>query len=160
MKTFVIGIGVILVAAVIMLVLRTPPAVAPTPEATPIPSPEITGKLWQWSDFTDPKEQYSTDDPENYTLILNEDGTANIKADCNAANTSYELTGGNISFGPIATTLALCPEGSRGNTFLANLEAARIWFAQDGDLYFDLQFDSGTMRFTEGAQNSTDEPSS
>jgi heat shock protein HslJ len=44
--------------------------------------------------------------------------------------------------------MAACPEGSLGDTFVSQLGGAAIYFFQEGDLYIDLMFDSGTMRFS------------
>ena len=46
---------------------------------------EILGLTWQWEAFQDTAgiNDVSVPNPENYTLTLNEDGTASIKADCN-----------------------------------------------------------------------------
>jgi len=62
---------------------------------------------------------------------------------------TYTIDGGNISFTLGPTTLAACPPDSLADDYLNNLEAAAIWFTQDGDLFFDLMFDSGTMQFSE-----------
>jgi len=49
---------------------------------------------------------------------------------------------------PGPSTLAACPEDSLGDQFVANLSNAAIYFFQDGDLFMDMAFDSGTLRFT------------
>lgn len=111
-------------------------------------TPVITGVPWKWVTFFDPANgQQTIPEPERYQMTLNEDGTVNIQADCNSASGTYTLDGGNveISLGP--STLAACPEDSLSDQFLQNLAAARIYFADGGSLFFDLQFDSGTMRF-------------
>lgn len=56
---------------------------------------EIVGTTWQWEAFQDTAEvnDLTVPDPENYTLTLNEDGTASIKADCNQVTWTYELDG-------------------------------------------------------------------
>jgi hypothetical protein len=44
--------------------------------------------------------------------------------------------------------MAACPEGSLEDEFVRGLTAAAIYFIKDGDLYIDLKYDSGTMRFS------------
>ena len=44
--------------------------------------------------------------------------------------------------------MAACPEGSLEEEFVRGLSAATIYFIQEGDLYLDLKYDSGTMRFS------------
>ena len=121
------------------------------PQATISPSEvdlKIKDVVWNWVSFSDPKEgEININDPENYTIILNSDGTMNIKADCNQANTTYELDNGNITIGLMAQTLAFCPPGSLSDQFLIYLSQARIYFLEGENLYFDLEFNSGTMKF-------------
>jgi len=41
-----------------------------------------------------------------------------------------------------------CPEGSLGNDFVQALNNSTLYFFQDGNLFIDLKFDSGTMALT------------
>ena len=98
-----------------------------------------------WVAFTNPVEQYSIDNPQDYTLNFNEDGTVNIKADCNNAAGTYTTDGSSlkIALGPM--TLAACPAESRSDDFIKNLGFAAIYFFQDGHLFIDLFADGGTL---------------
>ena len=129
-------------------------------EATPIPSQppevenptnsEITDILWKWQQTAINDDSTTTpDNPDNYTLELMPDGKAAIKADCNNASSSYEIEGSNISFGPIASTRAYCGDESLDTQYLKDLEATIIYFTEEGKLFFDLQYDSGTMKFSQ-----------
>ncbi len=85
---------------------------------------EIIGPTWQWEAFQDTAglNDVSVPNPENYTLTLNDDGTASIKADCNQVIWPYELDDSRLTFdttGP--STLAMCPEGSLDQLFLERL---------------------------------------
>ena len=75
------------------------------------------------------------------------DGQLNIKADCNFAQGTYIQKGNNISIKIGPTTLAICPPESISEKYLQELQAATIFFFKDGNLYFDLKFDTGTMKF-------------
>ncbi|MBK7919952.1 MAG: META domain-containing protein [Chloroflexi bacterium] len=118
----------------------------PVVEAPPL-SPLLTGTTWQWVSLTTPVEQTAVNDPTRYTITFNTDGTAAIKADCNNVVASYTTDGSALSIIPGPTTLAACPEDSLGDQFVANLSNAAIYFFQDGDLFMDMAFDSGTLRF-------------
>ena len=118
----------------------------PVVEAPPL-SPLLTGTTWQWVSLTTPVEQTAVNDPTRYTITFNTDGTAAIKADCNNVVASYTTDGSALSIVPGPTTLAACPEDSLGDQFVANLSNAAIYFFQDGDLFMDMAFDSGTLRF-------------
>jgi D-alanyl-D-alanine carboxypeptidase len=102
---------------------------------------------WQWEYTTTPVEQFDVDSPESYLVTFDEDGTVNIKADCNNAIGSYTDDAGalTITLGPM--TLAACPEGSRSDQFLAYLASAARYFIEDSNLYIDMMADGGTMAF-------------
>ncbi|MFO7678972.1 MAG: META domain-containing protein [Chloroflexota bacterium] len=112
---------------------------------------DVLDTTWQWVGFSNPATgPEDIPNPENYLLQLEADGRFLIQADCNSGSGIYSVEGGSISFvlGPL--TRAFCGEASLDAQFLQYLEAAVIWFTQDGDLYFDLKFDSGTMQFAPG----------
>lgn len=108
---------------------------------------QLTGAAWQWIHFMDPLEEYEVSEPENYTLEFFEDGTLQIRADCNTASGSYivEDASINVEIGPV--TLAACPPGSRSEEFLQDLGFAAIYFFQDDHLFIDMIADGGTFEF-------------
>ncbi len=119
---------------------------------TPPAADTLTGVTWQWVSTTTPVEEITVADPTRYTIVFNEDGTAAIQADCNAATATYTTgEGGTITIVPGAMTMAMCPEDSQSTQFMAGLSAAAIYFFQDGDLYIDMFASGGTMRFTPAA---------
>ena len=110
----------------------------------------IVGPTWQWEAFQDTAEinNLTVPDPENYTLTLNEDGTASIQADCNQVIWSYELNDSQLTFdttGP--TTLAMCAEGSLDTQYLERLGATATYVIEDGKLYLNLWADAGNLVF-------------
>ena len=134
-----------------------PTAVPPTEqpeEPTVMPVVEevdaeaLTTTAWQWVAIADPTQQFSVDNPENYTLEFNEDDTVNIKADCNNAMGSYTVDGGSITIELGPTTLAACPPDSLSEKFLQYLGFAAIYFFEDENLFIDLMADGGTMEFS------------
>jgi len=55
----------------------------PVVAAPSVPSGgSLVGVPWQWVSTTDPKGALTVQQPENYIVLFNEDGTASIKADC------------------------------------------------------------------------------
>lgn len=118
--------------------------------AAEVAADSIFNKTWQWVSMTDPAVgPQEIEQPQRYQLILNDDGTANIKADCNSVQATYTMDGSSITFTLGATTLVACPPDSLADDYLKNLEAVGLWFTEEGDLFFDLIYDSGTMRFSE-----------
>jgi len=87
-------------------------------------------------------------DPERYTIQLLPDGRFHLRSDCNRGSGTYTLEGSHISFELGPMTMAACPIESLSDEFVRELDAAAITFMEDDDLFIDLKFDSGTMRFS------------
>ncbi len=107
----------------------------------------FTANPWKWSGFTDPIQQYTVENPENYTLTFQADGTVNIKADCNNATGSYTVDGQSLTIEVGVMTRAMCPPDSLSDEYVKNLGEVAIYFFKDGNLFLDLKVDGGTMEF-------------
>lgn len=128
------------------------PAAPPPPSTSPITVPtleELVGAVWQWEGTTTPVEQITPDNPANYLVALLPGGLVRGKADCNQIRGTYAIDENAITLNVAAATRMACPAGSLSEEFIRQLSAARLFFTQDGDLYFDLLADSGTMRFAQ-----------
>jgi len=113
-------------------------------------SESIVGTTWKWQAFQDSADanNITVSEPENYTLTLNEDGTASIKADCNQVSWTYELNGSQLTFNTLgASTLAMCAEGSLDTVYLQRLGETATYVTSEGQLFLNLKFDSGNMIF-------------
>jgi heat shock protein HslJ len=114
-------------------------------------SESIVGTTWQWQAFEDSADEnnITVSDPVNYTLTLNEDGTASIKADCNQVSWAYELNGSSLTFDTLGpSTLAMCPEDSLDTQYLERLGNTATYVLSDGQLFLNLKFDSGNLVFS------------
>ncbi len=109
---------------------------------------DVTSYPWLWTSFTSPVEQFEVETPENYVVIFNDDGTVNIKADCNSASGSYTVDGSSLAIEVGPMTLAACPPDSRSDQFIQDLGFAARYSFEDGFLYIDLMADGGTMAFS------------
>jgi heat shock protein HslJ len=110
---------------------------------------EVTGPVWQWvQTLYNDDRKVVPGDPKNYTLQLLEGGLINIKADCNMKGGRYSINGKHLSIEITHSTMAACPDNSLEDEFVRELSGVAIYFLQDSDLYLDLQFDSGTMKFS------------
>ena len=111
----------------------------------------LSGPGWQWVQtlYSDDRKVVPSD-PKNYTVQFRDDGTLNVKADCNQKGGAYSVspTERTVSIEITPSTMAYCPEESLEEEFIRGLTAGAIYFIKDGDLYIDLKFDSGTMRFS------------
>jgi heat shock protein HslJ len=109
---------------------------------------EITGIVWQWQQTLYNNETRAVpDDPSNYTVSLDPGGKLYIRADCNRGSGNYAVEGKVIAMEVTHTTRAMCPPDSLERRFIKDLNAARIYFMRNGNLYIDLKYDTGTMTF-------------
>jgi len=111
----------------------------------------ITGPVWQWTQtlYNDDR-RVVPEHPEHYTVWFQEDGTVSVKADCNVKGGTVSISPGEktLSIEITQSTMAFCGEGSLEEDFVKGLSAAAIYFIRNNDLYIDLKYDSGTMRFS------------
>ncbi len=122
-----------------------PPARSMDPEM-------IMNKTWQWEATVTPVETITAAAPERYTLFLGDDGRAQVGFDCNRGGGEFTISPGRLSFGPMMSTHMACPEDSQDARFAADLQRAALFFVEDGFLYLDLVYHSGTMRFSRRKQ--------
>ncbi|MBE9158725.1 META domain-containing protein [Nodosilinea sp. LEGE 06152] len=113
-------------------------------------APALIGTLWKLQQIQMGDDTLLVpDQPEHYTAEFLEDGTLLVRADCNRGRSQFSTNDDrSLEVSPIATTLAACPEGSIGNEFVQALSNSATYFFQDGNLFIDLAFDSGTMQFS------------
>lgn len=92
-------------------------------------------------------------DPSRYTLRLQRDGRAVLQLDCNRATGSWtaepssDPSNGGFRFGPLASTGALCPPPTLGETLGAQLPAVRGYMLRGGLLSLSLMADAGVLLF-------------
>jgi heat shock protein HslJ len=108
---------------------------------------DITGITWQWWGLveTEPAAQSVVPNSENYTLVLQSDGSLHIKADCNVVGGTYTLEGDalTIELGP--STMAFCGEASLDQQFLEWLGNAGGYVLKGDQLI--LKASAGDMIF-------------
>ncbi len=137
------------------------PAAEDTPPQVEQPQADIVGITWEWEAYQDNGEinDITVPDPSKYTLLLNSDGTYNIKADCNTGSGSYTLEGSSISFGPGPMTMAMCEPDSLDQTFLRNLgDVVTYVLTDEGKLALNLKMDAGNMIFRQAGAEAPDTP--
>ncbi|NJN54120.1 MAG: META domain-containing protein [Anaerolineae bacterium] len=92
--------------------------------------PSLVNITWHWV-RRDPNgnqiDEIVVPNPENYTLLFNEDGTFNAQVDCNSMNGRYATTPPDRIFMEAgAMTMAMCPEDSFSNDMLQMFGPAQI----------------------------------
>ncbi|HVN71567.1 MAG TPA: META domain-containing protein [Desulfomonilia bacterium] len=119
-------------------------------EAAPhlVRNPTVTGTVWRLAQI-----QYANntalapDDPAKYALILSQDGTVTVRADCNRGMGTYLMAGNYLVMRKLAYTHMICMENSLFDQYTKALESAESCAIHEGDLYITLQTDSGIMKF-------------
>jgi len=107
----------------------------------------VLGKTWQWEATLTPVEKIMVANPERYTILLKADGKAQVRFDCNRGGGDYKSSEGKLSFGPLMSTRMACPPDTQDAPFMRDLQRVVSFFVEGGNLYLELPYDSGTMRF-------------
>ena len=126
------------------------------PEQTSHPtvtqSGQLTGTNWQlvrFQSMDDSTGEITVEDPSVYTMTLNEDGSVKMQLNCNQATGSWTFetandgVSGKFSFGPMATTRALCPPPSIDERIAHDLQWIRSYLLRNGQLHLSLMADGG-----------------
>lgn len=124
---------------------QTRAAAPPTPIAV-VGTVNATGS-WRWEGLVSPVDTIAIDQPERYTLDLQNGGKALVRADCNRGQAAYKLNGRAISIKVSGMTKVSCPPGSLSERYLKTLEAAVAQRIRGDSLFLDLPGEGGTMKF-------------
>ena len=119
---------------------------ATTAPAEPADPDAVTDVVWEWVSVADQPARETTEvpNPENYTLILREDGTFNGSADCNQISGSYTNDSGySFTLGP--STMAACGPDSMDQQYLELLGSV-VAGGPDGIGGFALETAGGQFR--------------
>ena len=110
------------------------------------------GVLWQWNGLheTHPASLSAVPDPENYLLLLNDDGSFSAKADCNQLAGTYSLSGSSLELAPGPMTKAHCGEHSQSDQYVALLHQVATQSEANGELTLGLGNDAGELFFHAG----------
>ena len=105
---------------------------------------EMLDTTWEWQQLieTQPAAQSVILNSENYTIVFNQDGLYNAKADCNMLSGGYEVDGSNLTLLPGPTTLAECGPDSSYIQYLSLLGQV------DG---YEMENDRLILTFGDGA---------
>ena len=88
------------------------------------------------------------DERAKYTVRFSADGTFSARFDCNRGRGGWKSAGkGQLEFGPMALTRAMCPPGSLHDHLVKQWPFVRSYVIKDGRLYLSLMADGGTYEF-------------
>lgn len=121
----------------------------PAVEASDSDSHELAGTSWALVRIA------SMDDSEllpaegtAYTITFAADGRASMQVDCNRGAGPWESAApGELTFGPLALTRAMCPPGSIHDQFVGQLAYVRSYVLRDGKLYLATMADGAIIEF-------------
>jgi len=110
---------------------------------------ELAGTSWRLVRIQSMDDtEYVPEDRSKYTLALQADGGAAIRADCNRGKGTYTAESpSRLQFGPIASTKALCPPDSLHDVYLRQFEWVRSYVLKDGHLYLATMADGAIIEF-------------
>jgi para-nitrobenzyl esterase len=121
-------------------------ACAQTPPQEPA---TLAGTSWQFVRFQGGDGRIAVpDDKAKYTVAFGADGGVSVRFDCNRGRGSWKSDRpGQILFGPMAMTRALCPPGSLHDQFVKHWFYVRAYVLKGGRLYLALMADGGIYEF-------------
>jgi heat shock protein HslJ len=110
---------------------------------------ELAGTSWQLVKIMEMDD--SVDEPDDrslYTLQFGEDGRAFMRADCNRGNGTWSSEApGQLQFGPIASTRAMCPPESLSDKYLAQFGWVRSYVMENGHIFLATMADGAIIEF-------------
>lgn len=62
----------------------------------------------------------------------------------------FTISPGRLSFGPLISTRMACPPDNLDGPFTRDIQRVVSFFIDNGQLFLELPYDSGTMRFRSG----------
>jgi len=118
---------------------------------------QLEGSSWQLVEIQSMDDTVKMpSNPSDYTLDFLAEGTVAIKADCNRGTGSWASEAeGEISFGLIASTKALCPPESLSEDFLGQFQWVRSYTFEDGNLYLATMADGSILKFEPSGSDAT-----
>lgn len=110
---------------------------------------ELGGSIWRLVRLQSSNDSVFT--PEGravYTVEFGSDGKASVVAGCNRGSGTWAVVPpSGLTFGPLATTRAMCPPGSLSPRFLGDFQNMRSYQLVGGHLYISLMADGGVYDF-------------
>ncbi|KAA9131660.1 META domain-containing protein [Marinihelvus fidelis] len=127
----------------------TPEPVEPTPQVEDVAGSQLADTAWSLVKIQSMDDSVAEPSADTaYTITFNADGRASMQVDCNRGAGSWEsVSPGQLTFGPLALTRAMCPPGSIHDRFVRELEYVRTYVMRDGNLYLATMADGSILEF-------------
>lgn len=117
--------------------------------ASQTPPERVGGTSWQLMRFQSSDGTVLTpDDRAKYTIAFADDSSLSVRFDCNRGRGTWKSAGpGQIEFGPLALTRAMCPPGSPHDHMVKQWPFVRSYVIKEKHLFLSLMADGGTFEF-------------
>lgn len=117
----------------------------------------LSGTSWKLVKIAHPEDKIHTpDDPLKYTFAFHPDGRLTARIDCNRGKGTWvSAEPGKISFGPMASTVMLCPPGSLDRFVFKDLPNFTSYSLKEGKLFLSLKGDGGIYEFAPHTEKPT-----
>lgn len=126
-----------------------PPAALPPPAAAGAGLEGTSWRLAAFQSMDDRQGNTRIEEPSRYTVSFGADGRARFQIDCNRGTGSFtdepsaDGRGGQLRFGPVATTRMACADPGISDQLARHLEYVRSYVLRDGRLFMALMADGG-----------------
>lgn len=109
----------------------------------------LDGTAWRLVKFQGGDDTVlAPDDRAKYTIAFGADGRVAVRFDCNRGSGGWSSPGpGQLQFGPMAMTRAMCPPGSLHDRMVKHWPYLRSYILKEGHLYLSLMADGGIYEF-------------
>jgi heat shock protein HslJ len=108
----------------------------------------VAGPVWRLVQIRYPDNTaLAPENPSRYALILSQDGTVTVVADCNRGMATYLVAGTALHMKGFAYTRMICSENSLFAPYAEALREASSCTLKDGRLTIWFRSDTGSMEF-------------
>lgn len=116
--------------------------------------PPLEGTTWQLvsiQSMDDAQGTTTVPDPSKFMVTFDKSGQAFLQLDCNRGKGSYTTSTsgdgseGKLEFGPIATTMMMCPQPSLDQQVGKALADVRTYMFKDNQLHMSKVADGGIL---------------
>lgn len=116
----------------------------------------LGGTSWQLVQFQGGDDKVLTaGDRSKYTLTFDNEGAVFVRIDCNRGRGSWKsLSPGQLEFGPLALTRAMCPSAPLNDRLAKDWTYVRSYVLKNGHLFLSLMADGGIYEWEPMAQKS------
>ena len=81
-------------------------------------------------------------------MVFGADGSVSMRVDCNRGRGTWKSPEpGQLTFGPMALTRAMCPPGSLHHRIVKDMPSVRSYVLKDGHLFLSLMAAGGIYEF-------------